>query len=216
LFLSGAQQDKETSPELIKRCMRGLLFNHFFIQLPMMMAFHEAARIIGMKHTLPLPPLWKVALQCFAFLVIEDTWEYWGHRLLHYGPFYKYIHKQHHEFQAPFGLVGEYAHPAETVILGVGTIIGPVIFSADLHLITLWSFLILRLFQVVDAHSGYDFPWSLRNFLPFWAGADFHDHHHLTFLGNYASSFRWWDWVCGTDARYNVYKKEQLAKAKTS
>ena len=115
--------------------------------------------------------------------------------------------------------------------------------------------------QTVDAHSGYDFPWSLRNFLPFWAGplffffpfvlavlsgamwaygeeqgkrrclrlreqpyethartlsptdvffllvsnagADFHDHHHKVFRGNYATSFRWWDWLCNTD-RYLI------------
>lgn len=31
----------------------------------------------------------------------------------------------------------------------------------------------LRLFQAVDAHSGYDFPWSLNKFIPFWAGAEY-------------------------------------------
>lgn len=45
-----------------------------------------------------------------------------------------------------------------------------------MHIITLWWYLVARLFQVVDAHSGYDFPWSLRNFLPFWAGVFFAPH----------------------------------------
>ena len=42
-----------------------------------------------------------------------------------------------------------------------------------------------------------------------YVGADFHDHHHMVFLGNYASSFRFWDWLCGTDHRYKSWKKRQ-------
>ena len=180
--------------------------------------------------------------------------------------------------QAPFGIVGEYAHPVETVFLGFGTVMGPLLFAKDLHLVTLWMYLVARLWQVhdacvvcaraprghferldgrpctpvygprrrtqvVDAHSGYDFPWSLRTFLPFWAGrrahtrarvcghcaqprspdrstpmcaravvgrrragADFHDHHHMVFLGNYGTSFRWCDWLFGTDTLYQAHK----------
>ena len=50
-----------------------------------------------------------------ACLVVEDTWHYWMHRLLHHHSIYKYVHKVHHHFQAPFGMVAEYAHPVETV-----------------------------------------------------------------------------------------------------
>ena len=81
--------------------------------------------------------------------------------------------KKHHEFTAPFGITAEYAHPAETLILGLGTIGGPLLYvyyTESLHIVTVYAWLIVRLFQTVDAHSGYDFPWSLRNILPFWAG----------------------------------------------
>ena len=47
--------------------------------------------------------------------VIEDTWHYWVHRLMHDRKLYKYVHKVHHNFQAPFGMVAEYAHPVETL-----------------------------------------------------------------------------------------------------
>ena len=53
--------------------------------------------------------------RCFICLVIEDTWHYFLHRVLHDKRIYKYIHKVHHHFQSPFGMVAEYAHPAETL-----------------------------------------------------------------------------------------------------
>ncbi|KAG0783510.1 hypothetical protein G6F57_005524 [Rhizopus arrhizus] len=78
-----------------------------------------------------------------------------------------------------------------------------------LHLVTMLLWIVLRLFQAIDAHSGYDFPWSLCHWVPFWAGADHHDYHHQAFIGNYASSFRWWDYLFGTDVKYRAYRKRQ-------
>jgi methylsterol monooxygenase len=38
----------------------------------------------------------------------------------------------------------------------------------------------------------------------------------MAFVGNYASSFRWWDWICGTDKAFYAYqakkKQKQLKK----
>lgn len=41
--------------------------------------------------------------------------------------------------------------------------------------------------------------------LPLYTGAKFHDFHHKNFIGNYASSFVWWDWLFGTDQQYREY-----------
>ena len=81
-----------------------------------------------------------------------------AHQALHWGPLYKHIHKIHHKYSAPFGLAAEYAHPAEVLILGTGTIAGPLLYCAfrrDLHIFTMYVWITLRLFQAVDAHSGY-------------------------------------------------------------
>lgn len=78
--------------------------------------------------------------------------------MLHTGVLYKHIHKIHHKYSAPFGLAAEYAHPAEVMILGAGTIAGPLLycwFTRDFHILTMYIWIVLRLFQAIDAHSGY-------------------------------------------------------------
>ena len=59
-----------------------------------------------------------------------------------------------------------------------------------------------------------DFPWSLQHILPFWAGADHHDFHHMAFNNNFATSFRWCDRIAGTDDRYLAYKARVAAAKK--
>jgi len=128
-------------------------------------------------------PSWKVVvLQNLLFISFEDFSHYWGmcflinisdfgldvmspfslcnsaHQAFHTGLLYKYIHKIHHKYSAPFGLAVEYAHPAEVLILGTGTIAGPILYTAfarDLHIFSVYIWIVLRLFQAVDAHSGY-------------------------------------------------------------
>ena len=117
--------------------------------------------------------------QIFCFFVFEDFFHYLGkstsvrlssqlslsfglpflaHQALHTRYLYKHIHKIHHKYSSPFGLAAEYAHPAEVFILGAGTICGPLLycyFTRNLHLFTVFIWIVLRLFQAIDAHSGY-------------------------------------------------------------
>jgi methylsterol monooxygenase len=173
------------------------------------------AHAMGMSITVPFPPWWKILYQILIFFVLEDAWHYWNHRALHWGPAYKYIHKIHHQYSAPFGMAAEYASPIEVMILGFGTVATPLLYCAitgDLHILTMYLWIVFRLFQAIDAHSGYDLPFSLHKFFPYWGGADFHDRHHEKFIGNYASSFRWWDWICDTEQSPEALKKRREKK----
>ncbi|KKA27670.1 hypothetical protein TD95_001240 [Thielaviopsis punctulata] len=201
-------------------CAALVLASHFTVELPQIWFFHPIATFCGMEYGVPFPPWWKIAYQVCIFFVMEDFWHYVLHRTLHYGPLYKAIHKLHHYYSAPFGLAAEYASPIEVMLLGVGTVGSPALWvylTKDLHLFTMYVWIVGRLFQAVDSHSGYDFPWSLRHFLPFWAGAEHHDVHHEKFIGNYASSFRWWDKLLDTEASHEARKarrEKKLAKIK--
>jgi len=208
------QPTKDNNWALHWRCLKQLLFLHFVIEFPMVLMAHNLFKYGGMSTDYQkIPSWWTIAWQMFAFLAVEDFYFYWIHRLLHYGPFYKYIHKVHHHHAAPFGIAAEYAHPIETLFLGFGTALGPVLFAN--HLVTIWVWLLVRVFQTVEVHSGYNFPWSLNNLIPFWGGAEFHDYHHMAFTGNYSSTFTWWDKIFGTDAAYNAWKKSLTKDANT-
>lgn len=193
-------------------CMKSVLISHLLVEAFPIWFFHPLAAMLGIQFSIPFPSFFTIAKHLCIFFVLEDAWHYWLHRGLHYGVFYKYIHKQHHRYAAPFGLAAEYAHPIEVMLLGFGTVGIPIVYCAitgDLHLFTINLWIALRLYQAIDAHSGYEFPWSLHHFLPFWAGADHHDEHHHHFIGSYASSFRWWDFVLDTEAGPIAKKKRE-------
>lgn len=196
-------------------CTKHVLISHFAAELPLIWLFHPICETFGLEWGVPFPSLATMAWQIGIFFVMEDTFHYWAHRLLHYGAFYKHIHKMHHKYSAPFGLAAEYAHPLETLVLGTGTVGSPILFSAlfgHLHLFTMYVWITLRLFQAIDAHSGYDFPWSLNKIIPFWSGADHHDFHHEKFVNCFSTSFRWWDHFMGTDKSYKAQRSKQAAR----
>jgi methylsterol monooxygenase len=203
------------------QCALLVLLSHFTVELPQIWLFHPMCQYFGLETSVPFPSPWKMAYQIAIFFVLEDAWHYWTHRAMHASSFlYKNIHKIHHQYSAPFGLAAEYASPIEVMILGFGTVGCPIVWCAitkDLHILTMYAWIVLRVFQAVDAHSGYEFPWSLHHFFPVWAGAEHHDVHHEKFIGNYASSFRWWDFVLDTEAGAEASKRrreKKLAKAR--
>ena len=102
------------------------------------------------------------------------------------------------------------------MVLGAGTVMVPIVWclvTGNLHVVTMYLWITARLFQAIDAHSGYEFPWSLHHILPFWAGAEHHDVHHERFIGNYASSFRWWDYMMDTEAGPEAAKRRRERRA---
>ena len=107
---------------------------------------------------------------CYFQMLGHDFVFYHGHKLLHHRKIYKYIHKKHHEWQAPIAAAAEYAHPIEHVITGLfSASLGLMITAAPIPVMWLW-FTWLG-FQVQNDHSGYHFPLM---FSP-----EFHDYHHL-------------------------------------
>ncbi|KAI0288729.1 hypothetical protein BC826DRAFT_1107481 [Russula brevipes] len=212
------QPGKVPTPQEQWECTKGVLFSHFTVEGPAVSPlFTHSVGGLGVWHEHlagAVPLVATHAPQLAFFFFFEDMFHYFSHQLLHTPLLYKHIHKLHHKYSAPFGLAAEYAHPLEVMILGTGTIFGPLLycwFKPNLHIVTVYIWITLRLFQAIDAHSGYDFPWSLQHIVPFWSGAEHHDFHHMAFVNNFSTSFRWWDRILGTDDKYRAYRERMCA-----
>lgn len=70
-----------------------------------------------------------------------------------------------------------------------------------LHSATLFYYNCFRWIETVDAHCGYEFPFSPFHVFAFCGGARGHDYHHRAFDGNFGAT-KFWDYLCGTDAGF--------------
>jgi sterol desaturase/sphingolipid hydroxylase (fatty acid hydroxylase superfamily) len=110
----------------------------------------------------------EVASQIVFSMVTEEIWSYFTHRLMHTPFFYSRIHKKHHEYKSSISYSAEYAHPVEYLlvnIMGAGS--GPILLAKNMHFITFLAWIIYRVGDTLDQHSGYDFPWNPFTILPF-------------------------------------------------
>lgn len=137
-----------------------------------------------------LPPVSAFARDVVLCLLLREALFYYSHRLLHWPPLYRAVHKTHHRFVAPVALAAQYAHPLEHLVANVLPVaLPPVLLHA--HVLSAWTFLALELLETSTVHSGYDF---------FAGAARMHDRHHERFNVNFGA-LGFLDWVHGTDGR---------------
>jgi sterol desaturase/sphingolipid hydroxylase (fatty acid hydroxylase superfamily) len=201
--------NKYPDRKLVIEALKSLVVNHLLMQIPSAFAFWTIFQWRGMYFSDQLPQWHVVLLHIFLFTIVEDTLFYWSHRLLHHPLIYKHIHKQHHKFKATIGIASEYAHPVEAILSNViPSLAGPFLVG-QVHVVTFWLWLVIRVVETVDAHSGYDFPLNPFNCLPFQGGPERHDYHHMYNVGSFGSFFTFWDWVMGSDQSFKNHKLNQ-------
>eukprot|EP00897_Mesotaenium_endlicherianum_P003125 jgi/Mesen1/2840/ME000174S02092 len=209
------QPGSYNTPAAVWACLRSVITVILTTILPLQLISYPFFKIAGITGHLPLPPLRHMALQLAVFFLVEDYGNYWVHRALHSPWGFARIHYKHHEYSTPCSFSATYAHWAEVLLLGVPSFVGPAIVRC--HVVTLWAWILLRQWEAIETHSGYDFPWSITRLIPFYGGAEFHDYHHEVgglSRGNFASIFTYCDYLYGTDKGYKVKKslKQQQAK----
>eukprot|EP00995_Heteronema_vittatum_P007039 NODE_2174_length_823_cov_474.682171_g1520_i0.p2 GENE.NODE_2174_length_823_cov_474.682171_g1520_i0~~NODE_2174_length_823_cov_474.682171_g1520_i0.p2 ORF type:complete len:163 (+),score=23.26 NODE_2174_length_823_cov_474.682171_g1520_i0:105-593(+) len=95
------------------------------------------------------------------------------------------------------GVASTYASPVENLFNWAGVTLGPALLATHPKVICIYF--ALRATETVDAHCGYDLPWSPWRYL---SGARPHDFHHSHNVGTYGMFWFTWDRICGTDQAY--------------
>ncbi|KAM6224234.1 fatty acid hydroxylase domain-containing protein 2 [Rhynchocyon petersi] len=163
-------------PVKLRQAIRTVLFNQFMLSFPMVAILYLLLKWKGDPCRRELPTFHWFLLELVIFTLIEEVLFYYSHRLLHHPAFYKKIHKKHHEWTAPIGVVSLYAHPIEHVVSNMlPAMLGPILMGSHLSSITIWFSLALIVTTI--SHCGYH--------LPFLPSPEFHDFHHLKFTQCY-------------------------------
>ncbi|XP_071702659.1 methylsterol monooxygenase 1-2-like [Rutidosis leptorrhynchoides] len=190
------------------KCYKDVMRMFILVVGPLQLVSYPSIQMIGVRTSLPLPSLMEIISQLTVYFLIEDYTNYWIHRFFHCKWGYEKIHKVHHEYTAPIGFAAPYAHWAEVLILGIPSFLGPAIVPG--HMITFWLWIALRQIEAIETHSGYELPWTLTKYIPFYGGADYHDYHHYVggqTQSNFASVFTYCDYIYGTDKGYRYQKR---------
>lgn len=202
---------KPASSALILTSYKHCFFNHLVIN-PFMAYLLYGRAPISMSDALPstFTIVWHLA----ACIILEDFAFYWVHRALHHRLVYGLVHKRHHEYKANVGIAAEHFHPVEDLFNLVPFLLGPILFKVHLSTFLLW--MVIRMSEIVNSHSGYSLPFSPWEMcLSVQGGAERHEYHHSANIGCYGSFTKLWDKLGGTDTSYNEFlaRKQQVKKA---
>jgi Delta7-sterol 5-desaturase len=141
----------------------------------------------------------------FILLLLDDTWFYWTHRLLHHPIFFKYIHKVHHKSIDVNPFTSLSFHWVEVFLLTCWILPVSMIFPMyvpALGILQIWGFL-----DNIKSHLGYEFfpSWWNKSVGKLMTSSTHHNMHHSQFNGNYGVHFRIWDRLLKTE--FGDYEK---------
>lgn len=158
------------------------------------------------------PSLWNCLALFLISMLIFDAWFYWGHRLIHTQPVYKWIHQWHHKSVTPMVWSNNNDTFLDNLVLQSYFFFAPFFLPIPSHVL-----IAHKLYDQVTGmlgHSGYEYSAGpLSRFPSPLIGVTFHDLHHETPKYNYGAHFSIWDRLMGT---IHPHYEETLKKFEAS
>ena len=179
LYRYKIQAGRPLKRSVLPSLFANIAFNFGIVMLAIAHGFVGAmtARDRGVIVSAALPPAWKTAGTIGLFGVLHEPVFYYSHRLLHWGPLFRHVHKVHHAFHAPIALAAVYAHPLEFALQNIMPLIAPYVLFRT-HLFTLFVGCVVNVLGTLVQHCGYRFPWYLGGNPASAKNPNFHDFHH--------------------------------------
>ena len=139
-------------------------------------------------------------LSMVLMIFMHDTYFYWTHRVMHWKPLFKLVHKTHHLSTNPTPFAAYAFHPFEAVIeVGIVPLIA---FTIPYHGTALALFSLYSLLLNVTGHLGFElFPKGFASHKLFrWHNTSTHHNmHHRLVKCNYGLYFNIWDRLMNTN-----------------
>jgi sterol desaturase/sphingolipid hydroxylase (fatty acid hydroxylase superfamily) len=132
-------------------------------------------------------------------LFLHDTYYYWVHRLMHYGPVFRYVHLVHHRSKTPTPFAIYSFQPLEVVLQFI--VYPLILFFVPYHPVAFGIFIGYDLIVNAAGHTGFEFlPKGFMNhwFFRWQNSVTHHDMHHSHVNRNFGLYFNIWDRLMGT------------------
>ena len=139
-------------------------------------------------------PLWWLPLSLLISMLIDETYYYWLHRLLHLPGMFKKIHRIHHLSSVASPWTAFAFHPVEGLLLGI--ILPLTLMIVPMHPVVILIQLVMMTFSSVISHLDIEiFPRQFHKHpIGKWLiGATHHSLHHRQFKYNYGLYLTCWD-----------------------
>ena len=134
------------------------------------------------------------------YLVIQDAYYYWLHRLMHRPGLFRFVHAGHHRSREPTPFASFSFDWAEAALNA--WLLPALVFVIPIHPAVIGAILTLATLAAVLNHAGAEVlpPWLVRGPIGDWLiGASHHSLHHSHMQTNFGLYFRVWDKLMGTD-----------------
>ena len=146
-----------------------------------------------------------------VMIFMHDAYFYWTHRLMHWKPLFKHVHKIHHLSVNPSPFAAFAFHPVEGIV--EAGIVPLIAFTLPHHLSAIIAFVTYSTLLNVMGHAGYEFfpKRFIRHWLFKWHNSSTHHNmHHSHVKYNFGLYFNFWDKAFGTNHKDYVAKFERV------